>query len=455
MTASDFVTGNPHPHGYTILGMAAATFEPGATASLQADQATGMWPGPPLPLRVIDLRNSLAGSALQDRIVQVIGAMPGDVVLNTSFADGCAPTGCTASGIERDARQWIARVRLSGLEDRFLHVSAAGNIYPNLQSDTDATLGSTFNAAARRPLPGGVSNLRNTIVVENTTSSDPARRPAASRLPDRDLEDRRPDLRGRQRHPLARRPGHGPPAGRGRHLERRAAGRRSGGDALGARPRGHAGRADRPVDDDGPRDRRRHRGRPALRDHGSPPPAWTSMRPSSPPTAPRALLRARRSSTPTATATSTSRTSRRSATPSSRPTRTAASTSTTVATTSTATATPAAAAARMDLDATAPGRRGHSAPPARSSASRSPTTRRTCATSTSSATRPTALATTATRRSATSSPRSTACHRWTSRPTRRSRRRSPPAPAARCASARAAPTAPAPRRSPESCSTTP
>ena len=35
-------------------------------------------------------------------------------------------------------------------------------------------LGSHFIAAARMPLPGGVANLTNTIVVENTTSSDPA-----------------------------------------------------------------------------------------------------------------------------------------------------------------------------------------------------------------------------------------------------------------------------------------
>jgi Subtilase family len=176
VTASDFVTGNPHAHGYTVLGLAAAAFESGATAQLQADQATGMWAGPALPLRAVDLRRSLAGSALQDRILQVVRQMPGDVVLNTSFADGCAagPTGCAASAIERDARQWISRVRLSDLEQRFLHVSAAGNIYPHLPNDTAATLGSAFNAAARRPLPGGLNNLRNTLVVENTTSSAPS-----------------------------------------------------------------------------------------------------------------------------------------------------------------------------------------------------------------------------------------------------------------------------------------
>ena len=34
-TAADFVTNNPLAHGYTILGLAAATFEPGAVANLR------------------------------------------------------------------------------------------------------------------------------------------------------------------------------------------------------------------------------------------------------------------------------------------------------------------------------------------------------------------------------------------------------------------------------------
>jgi hypothetical protein len=177
VTAADFATGNPHTHGYTVLGLAAATFEPGATADLVADQATGMWPGPGLPLRVVDLRRRIAGSTLQDRILQLVRGLSGHVIVNTSLADGCAPAGCTVQGIERDARQWITRVRQSGLEGRFLHVSAAGNIYSNRLTDTDATLGSTFNAAAVRPLPGGLRNLSNTLVVENTTSSDPASGP--------------------------------------------------------------------------------------------------------------------------------------------------------------------------------------------------------------------------------------------------------------------------------------
>jgi hypothetical protein len=176
VTPGDFLTGSPHDHGYLILGLAAGTFEPGATGNLTADQVTGLWPGPPLPLRVVDLQRRLAGSTVEDRLLQLIAGMPGDVVLNTSFADGCATTGCAAAAMETDARQWIERVRGRDLEGRFLHVSSAGNVRPNLPDDIDATLGNRFNAAAVRPM-AGVANLSNTLVVENTTSSNPAAGP--------------------------------------------------------------------------------------------------------------------------------------------------------------------------------------------------------------------------------------------------------------------------------------
>src|SRR5688572_26081547 len=176
-TAADFVTNNPLAHGYTILGLAAATFDPGAVANLQVDQVIGMWPGPDLPLRVVDLRRSVAGSTAQDRILQMVGGLSGNVVVNTSFEDGCARAGCTEQQVRTDARQWVRRVRDSNLEGRFLHISAAGNIYPDLLTDTQAALGAAFNYAALRPLPDNVPNLTNTIVVENTTASDPANGP--------------------------------------------------------------------------------------------------------------------------------------------------------------------------------------------------------------------------------------------------------------------------------------
>ena len=173
-TAADFATGNLNSHGYTMLGLLAGTFDPVPGANAAVDQVTGTWPGPDLPLRVVDLRFQIAGSTLEDRLLQMVQALPGDVVVSTSLASGCAPTRCTVAEIQTDALQWITRVRASGLESRFVHVVAAGNIYPSLPTDTAALLGSNFIASAHMALPGGVANLTNTIVVENTTSSDPA-----------------------------------------------------------------------------------------------------------------------------------------------------------------------------------------------------------------------------------------------------------------------------------------
>jgi hypothetical protein len=176
-TASDFATGNLNSHGYTMLGLLAGTFDPGAVPGALADEVTGTWPGGDLPLRAIDLTIQIANSTLQDRIVQMVQSMPGDVVVSTSLAAPCAPAGCTQQEIQTDALQWIQRVRASGLESRLLHVVAAGNIYTNLPNDKSAVLGSPYIAAAKMALPGGVPNLNNTIVVENTTSSDPAAGP--------------------------------------------------------------------------------------------------------------------------------------------------------------------------------------------------------------------------------------------------------------------------------------
>ena len=177
-TASDFATGNPNMHGYTTLGLLAGTFDPGAVLNTLADEVTGTWPGGDLPFRAIDLSISIANSTLDDRILQALQAISGDVVISTSLAAGCAPTGCTQQEIDRDARDWITRVRASGLEDRFVHVVAAGNIYPTLPNDKSALLGSYYIAAAMTN-PGGLAHLTNTISVENTTSSDGSSEPVA------------------------------------------------------------------------------------------------------------------------------------------------------------------------------------------------------------------------------------------------------------------------------------
>ena len=86
-------------------------------------------------------------------MLQMVQATTGDVVISTSLAEGCAPTQCTQAEIQTDARQWITRVRGSGLESRLVHVVAAGNIYPTLPNDTNALLGSHLSLRRAWPCP--------------------------------------------------------------------------------------------------------------------------------------------------------------------------------------------------------------------------------------------------------------------------------------------------------------
>jgi hypothetical protein len=175
-TASDFGLTSPNEHGYLILGLLAGTFDHVAGTNSLVDAVTGTWPGGDLMLSAVDVEKQIANSTTEDRMIQAVQALSGDVVLSTSLQNSCYSVGCVRSEVKQDALQWIQRVRGAGVENRLLHVTAGGNVFPGV-SDADAVYGSTWNAAALAPLPGGVANLTNTVVVENTTSSDPANGP--------------------------------------------------------------------------------------------------------------------------------------------------------------------------------------------------------------------------------------------------------------------------------------
>jgi subtilisin family serine protease len=170
-TAADFATGNPNPHGYMVLGLLAGAFDPLGLSDARADRVTGLWAGPPLTLRAVDISVGLGGPVLEDRMIAELRNLPGNVVVNTSLGSPCAAsaTGCSLADGIVGSQHWIEKVRAAGLEDRVLHVSAAGNIRPHLPTHTDARLNSSVNAAAL--LPMAVDNLRNTLVVENAIAS--------------------------------------------------------------------------------------------------------------------------------------------------------------------------------------------------------------------------------------------------------------------------------------------
>lgn len=180
-TAADFFSGAPKQHGYHVLGIAAGTFaEVGGNAA--ADKVTGIFPGT-IPLRATDLQLGLAGAAFDDRLLEQIENAPGNVVLNTSLQFDCetpadAAANCTAATANDNALLWIERVRGTdpaySLEGKFLNATAAGNIGPGV-GPLGAALSSERAAAAVRPLfvasGAVVSNLTNTLVVENFTAT--------------------------------------------------------------------------------------------------------------------------------------------------------------------------------------------------------------------------------------------------------------------------------------------
>ena len=162
-----------HSHGYLVAGMAAARFDPVAGAPASADAAAGTWAGPDLPLRAVDIRRGIGSSTLEDRILLEIASAPGDVVLNTSLAAGCAQQagGCTEEEAVDGAIDWIDRVRGLGLEDQFLHVTSAGNMQTAAPLSTAAERNSEYSGAALLALPGGVESLSNVVVVENAIAA--------------------------------------------------------------------------------------------------------------------------------------------------------------------------------------------------------------------------------------------------------------------------------------------
>lgn len=180
-SADEFATGKLNTHGYHVLGIIAATF--GGRGD-ERGWATGMYPGY-LPLWVIDMQKGYGWDEML-MIPMVAELLGGRVIVNTSLGWGCSEGTCDKSSIEPAALSWIEKVRGSGLyetgltgpeslENTFLHLTAAGNI--EVEGDTDAAFEYPFTAARLLPtltIPGvltPVLNLTNTLVIENRQKS--------------------------------------------------------------------------------------------------------------------------------------------------------------------------------------------------------------------------------------------------------------------------------------------
>jgi hypothetical protein len=136
-----------------------------------------MFPGT-LALRAVDIQAGagLSNAAKEDRLILTLKGLTGNVLVNESQSLVVA----TPAELQLAAVSWITKVRGgiipnnivgAGLENRFLHVTSAGN----RGNGTFARTNSAPNAAAL--LPGltqvvPIPNLTNVLAVENVINSE-------------------------------------------------------------------------------------------------------------------------------------------------------------------------------------------------------------------------------------------------------------------------------------------
>ena len=159
-------------HGYLVAGLAAGAFEPaGAAADSLGDIVAGTWAGPRLPLRVVDIRRGWPARRSRTGWCTRSRARP-QVVLNTSLGSPCVnnPGGCAAAEaaagalVDRAGARGGARGRLPSCDFGREHAQRGSEL------DRDRAP-QRLQRGCTAPLPGGVADLTNVLVVENAIAS--------------------------------------------------------------------------------------------------------------------------------------------------------------------------------------------------------------------------------------------------------------------------------------------
>ena len=182
---TDFATGNVHSHGYHILGIISGMYDRVSGSTDEHNHVIGMFPDW-LMVRAVDVQGSDAVTAPQimnliiQRVNKIIESYPtAKIIINTSLSTwqfvGQVPW----------ARAWIISVRGirnistigAGLENRFIHFTAAGNIRYDADRNIIRSLAQdnsywSYAALGDVTLPGmSIPNLTNTFVVENRVNT--------------------------------------------------------------------------------------------------------------------------------------------------------------------------------------------------------------------------------------------------------------------------------------------
>ncbi len=188
--SAEFATGDPHSHGYHVLGIMIGTFDHAFTGVTPEDEeqdnddVTGVVPAG-LRVRIVDLRDVNTTPRNMNRTISriehILSQNPGaNIVVNTSLGN--------RSSSSTYARSWTRKVRGwsdadtvgAGLEHRFLHFTAAGNVERdddgNIIDTWPAVDSSTWTYAALGDMSATVGrdypNLTNIFVVENRRSTE-------------------------------------------------------------------------------------------------------------------------------------------------------------------------------------------------------------------------------------------------------------------------------------------
>jgi subtilisin family serine protease len=171
--ATDFGADDLHSHGYHVVGTISGAFGGGESGR---GYVTGMMPET-IRLSVIDLKKTdPLDSAI--RLLLILQGIQGETaIVSTSLGWNCnTEVTCLDQDVVRvRGAWWNQAVRLLGLEDRFLHLTAAGNIEPPVTSVNQARYGWYPGAASLTPDlvdANGVplAPLNNTLTIENVVA---------------------------------------------------------------------------------------------------------------------------------------------------------------------------------------------------------------------------------------------------------------------------------------------
>ena len=164
-----FEVDQAHRHGYHVLGIISAAYDPVPGVDPERNLATGMFPDT-LRMNAVDVDSKVTRVRLRSRTTSLLEEILADpdrnAILNTSWGGW---------GGTRRARRWTRDVRGdeyadqvgSGMEHRFLHAASAGNVAADAApEDARARENSRWNWAALNDMDD-YPNLTNVLVAEN------------------------------------------------------------------------------------------------------------------------------------------------------------------------------------------------------------------------------------------------------------------------------------------------